>query len=550
MEETEKIREAKEEWKKKFKVGAKGRVTTDLGIEVDALYTPADVRPDYLNDLGFPGQYPFTRGPYPEMSRYGPWRYSIYSGFGSAEDTNARWKLLYEAGQRSFNLAPDLPTHLGLDSDDPLAEGEVGRVGMAVDTLRDFEVLFEGLPLESVPFSTNVEALAPIIIAFYIALAQKRGIPLDSLRGTISNDPLSTAAAKQTVAFPLKHCVRFTVDLIEYCTKEMPRFYPINIKGVNYREGGANLVQEIGFIFANALIYIEETLRRGFKIDDFAPKLSFFCCESIHIFEEVAKYRAARRLWAKILKERFGARDPASLTFRFTAICNPREMQRELAEANLVRGACGILAAALGGAQGMLHPAYDEAYEIPSEKSHLLALASQQIIAEETNITKTVDPLGGSYYVEYLTDFLEEQIKAKMKEIEDYGGSVKAIEEGYMQKQILDNFYQEEKAILSGEKVVVGRNKYRVEKYREAEVELHKPDEESAKRQLERLRQVKTERDQEAVNAALAKIKKVASSGENLMPSLIKAAQAYATIGEITKALKEVFGEYREAVVI
>lgn len=544
------IARAKEEWKEKFKVGSRGRVTNDLGMEVDAVYTPEEIENlDYLRDLGFPGQYPFTRGPYPEMSRHRPWRYSIYSGFGSAEDTNARWKMLYNAGQRSFNLAPDLPTHLGIDSDSPLAEGEVGRVGMAVDTVKDLEVLLADLPIESVPFSTNVEALAPVMMALYIAAARKRGVPLEVLSGTISNDPLTTAAAKQTVVFPLKHCVRLSVDLIEYCTRHMPRFYPINIKGVNYREGGASMVQEMGFIFANAMIYIEEMLKRGLAIDEFAPKLSFFCCEGIHIFEEVAKYRASRRLWAKIMKERFGAKDPASMTFRFTAICNPREMQRQLPEANLVRGACGILAAALGGAQGMLHPAYDEAYEIPSEKSHLLALASQQIIAEETNITKTVDPLGGSYYVEYLTDLLEQQIAAKMQEIEEHGGSIKAIEDGVMQKQILDNFFAEEQAIFAGEKVVVGRNKYRVE-LETTDVELHKPDPRSVERQLQRLQEIKATRDEGAVQEALARVKQAAEDGSNLMPSMIEAAACYATIGEITAALKEVFGEYQEPIVI
>lgn len=545
--EPEKLTRAEEEWRNKLRVGSKGVISSDeLGIEIKAAYTPADIQDmNYLNDLGFPGEYPFTRGPYAEMSRHGPWRYSIFSGFGSAEDTNARWKMLYEAGQRSFNLAPDLPTHLGLDSDHPLAAEEIGRVGMAVDTVKDLEILFEGLPIDTAPFSTNVEALAPIIIAMYIAAAEKRGIPLNKLSGTISNDPLSTAAGKQTVVFPLSACVPFSVDLIEFCSKNLPRFYPINIKGVNIREGGCNMIQEMGFVFTFAATYLDECLRRGLDIDEVAPKFSFFCCQGIYIFEEAAKYRASRRLWARLLKEKYNAQKRESLLFRFTSICNPREFHAEIPEINLVRGACGILAAALGGAQGMLHPAYDESYAIPSERSHLLALASQQVIAEETNITKTVDPLGGSFYVEYLTNLLEEKIKAKMQEVQNYGGPVKAIEDGYIQRQILDNFCKEQEAIFTGSRIVVGKNKYKVTQ-EEPDLALHKYDYESAQRQIQRTRQIKAERDHQAVKISLEKLQKAARTGENVMPYLIECAKAYVTMGEMTSALQEVFGVYRE----
>ncbi len=550
-EQLQRLVRAEEEWKNELKVGSKGAVfSEDLDIEIKPVYTPADLGGwDYLNSLGFPGQYPFTRGPYPEMSRHGPWRYSIFSGFGSAEDTNARWKMLYEAGQRSLNLAPDLPTHLGLDSDHPMAYEEVGRVGMAVDTIRDFEILFEGLPLDELPFSTNVEALAPLIIAMYIAVAEKKGIPAGKLSGTISNDPLSTAAGKQTVVFPLASCVRLSADLIEFCTKNLPRFYPINLKGVNMREGGCSMVQEMGFVFSFACTYLDECLIRGLDIDEVAPKFSFFCCQGLHIFEEAAKYRASRRLWGSLMKEKYGAQKRESMLFRFTSICNPREFHAELPEINLVRGACGILAAALGGAQGMLHPAFDETYAIPSERSCLLALASQQVIAEETNINKTVDPLGGSYYVEYLTNLLEEKIAAKMQEVVNYGGPVKAIEDGYIQKQILENFLKEEEAVNSGKKVVVGKNKYKVAQ-EEPDLELHIHDQESAQRQIQRTLQIKAERDNGAVQASLARLKSAAETGENVMPYLIECSKNYVSLGEMTGALQEVFGRYREPRVI
>lgn len=550
-EDLQKLIKAEEEWKKSFKVGSKGPVMSDdLEIKIKPIYTPADVKDlDYMDNLGFPALYPFTRGPYAEMSRHGPWRYSVFSGFGTAEETNARWKILYDAGQRSLNLAPDLPTHLGLDSDDPLAYEEVGRVGMAVDTIKDLEILFEGLPLDELPFSSNMESLAPIICAMYIAVAEKKGIPAHKLAGTLSNDSLSTASGKQTVVFPLDKCVRLTSDLIEYCSKNMPKFYPVNIKGVNIREGGCNMVQEIGFIFSFACTYIDECLKRGLDIDEIAPKLSFFCCGGLHIFEEAAKYRAARRLWGRLLKEKYGVHKRESMIFRFTSICNPREFHAEMPEINLVRGACGIIGAALGGSQGMLHPAYDETFAIPTEKSCLLALASQQVIAEESNITKTVDPLGGSYYVEYLTDLAEEKFAAKMKEVADYGGPIKAIEDGYIQRQILENFIKEEKAINTGEKVVVGRNKYKVAQ-EETDMAVHVHNYDSTKKQIQRTLQVKAERDGSAVETSLERLNSAARSGENVMPYLIECAKNYASLGEMTGALQEVYGKYREPRII
>ena len=353
----DKITTEKEKWRQKFKVNQSPKVVTDLGIEVDAVYTPADMEDkDYLRDIGFPGEYPFTRGPYPEMSRHRPWRYALFTGFDTPEKTNERWKYLYKAGQPSFNIVYDLPTHLGIDSDHELAEDEVGRVGIPIDSLRDWEALWADLPLEGVPFNSNIETLAAIIIAFHVALAEKRGTPVSRLWGSVSNDPLSTAVSKGTTVFPLEHGVRLSVDLIEFCTKNMPRFFPVNLKAVNMSEGGASMAQEIGFVFSNAICFIDESLKRGLDIDDFASKFSFFGSSTTHIFEEAAKWRAARRLWAKLMKEKYGAKKPASMAFRFTGYHNPLWLYSEEPELNLVRAAMGALASALGGAQAMPHP--------------------------------------------------------------------------------------------------------------------------------------------------------------------------------------------------
>lgn len=547
----DKIITEKETWRKKFKVHKSPKVVTDLGIEVDAVYTPADIEDkDYLRDIGFPGEYPFTRGPYPEMSRHRPWRYALFTGFDTPEKTNERWKYLYKAGQPSFNIVYDLPTHLGLDSDHQLAEDEVGRVGIPIDSLRDWEALWADLPLEGVPFNSNIETLAAIIIAFHVALAEKRGTPVSKLWGSVSNDPLSTAVSKGTTVFPLEHGVRLSVDLIEFCTKNMPRFFPVNLKAVNMSEGGASMAQEIGFVFSNAICFIDEALKRGLDIDDFASKFSFFGSSTTHIFEEAAKWRAARRLWAKLMKEKYGAEKPASMAFRFTGYHNPLWLYSEEPELNLVRAAMGALASALGGAQAMPHPGFDEAYAIPTEKAQRLALGTQQILAEETNITKTVDPLGGSYYMEWLTNRIEEKIIGKMKEVEAHGGAVAAITRGFMQKDILEHYYEQQDAIASGERVVVRKNKYRLEEDEtegtEPQIALHSLDTEAARIHIEKLKRVKAERDNARVQDSLDNIRMAAAGSGSLMPALIEAAKAYASIGEITATLKEVWGSYRD----
>ncbi len=547
----DKIITEKEIWRKKFKVHESQKIVTDLGIEVDAVYTPADIEDtDFFRDIGFPGEYPFTRGPYPEMSRHRPWRYALFTGFDTPEKTNERWKYLYKAGQPSFNIVYDLPTHLGLDSDHPLAEDEVGRVGIPIDSLRDWEALWADLPLEGVPFNSNIETLAAVIIAFHVALAEKRGTPFSKLWGSVSNDPLSTAVSKGTTVFPLEHGVRLSVDLIEFCTKNMPRFFPVNLKAVNMSEGGASMSQEIGFVFSNAICFIDEALKRGLGIDDFASKFSFFGSSTTHIFEEAAKWRAARRLWAKLMKEKYGAKKPASMAFRFTGYHNPLWLYSEEPELNLVRAAMGALASALGGAQAMPHPGFDEAYAIPTEKSQRLALGTQQILAEETNITKTVDPLGGSYYMEWLTNRIEEKIVEKMKEVEAHGGAIAAITRGFMQKDILEHYYEQQDAIASGERVVVRKNKYRLEEDEtegtEPRIALHSLDTEAAGIHIEKLKRLKAERDNARVQDCLDNIRMAAAGSGSLMPALIEAAKAYTSIGEITATLKEIWGSYRD----
>ncbi|MEW6034635.1 MAG: methylmalonyl-CoA mutase family protein [Chloroflexota bacterium] len=552
-EDMERLEEEERRWQKKHKVDQSPPVKTDLDIEVKAVYTPADVQHiDYLSQLGFPGEYPFTRGPYPEMSRHKPWRYSVFTGFDTPEDTNARWKFLYKAGQPAFNIVYDLPSHMGLDPDDPLAEDEVGRVGIPICSTQDVETVFQDLPMGTVPFYGNMETLGAMIVAMYIAAAEKRGLTEDKLPGSISNDPLTTAVSKSTTVFPLKHALRLSCDLIEYACRRMPRFYPLQIKGVNISEGGANIAQEIGFCFSNAICFLDECLRRGVGIDQVAPGITYFLSTTPHLFEEVAKYRAARRLWARMMKERYGAKSPASMTLKFTAIACPLWLQFEEPELNLVRAAVAGLAQALGGAQATPHPGFDEVYAIPNQKSQSLALGTQQVLAEETNITKAVDPLGGSYYVEWLTNQVEQKIEGVMREVAKRGGALAAIESGYMKREIMDYWAQVEREVASGQRVIVRRNKYRVEEEEDprAKLALHTPDTASVQRYVERVKRLKRERDNSRVQAHLRKLSDAARGSDNLMPYLIEAARDYVTLGEMTRALKEVFGEFKAPAIV
>ena len=547
----EEIAEQEQRWTEEKKIANFPSVKSDSGKEVKVLYTPAAVKGvDYLRDIGFPGEYPFTRGVYPGMYRVSPWQMRLYAGFGSAEDTNKRWKYLISAGNMGVGCAFDLPTQMGLDSDDPLAEDEVGKVGVAIDSLRDIEILYQDLPLDKIATSFNINATCSILLGMYVALAEKQGVPLSSLTGSLANDMLCEYVSRGGWVFSPQPALRLCTDAVEYCAKYMPRFYPYNIRGILLREASATMAQEIGFTFSNAIAYIEEALKRGLDVDEFAPRLSFFFCSGTKIFEEAAKYRAARRLWAKIMKERFEAKKPASMFLRFTGVAGGSHMRAREPELNLVRGSYSLLAHVLGGVQGMLGTAMDEPFAIPTERTARLALRTQQICAYETGVTDTVDPLGGSYYVEALTNEIEAEIVEIMKEIEALGGTVKAIELGYMQKEIAKEAYRTARKEESGEKIVVGVNKFVTEEEEERKLSLHKVAPTSVERQIERLKQVREERDNRKVDTSLKELRKAAEGNPNLMPYIIEAVKAYATVGEIFSVLKSVFGTFKEPVSI
>jgi len=554
-DDMERIKREEKIWEEENKIGVSPkspRVYTDLELEAKAVYTPADIQHvDYLRDIGFPGEYPFTRGTYPEMSRHRPWRYSVFTGFDTPAETNKRWKFLYQAGQPAFNIVYDMPSHMGVDPDDPIAEGEIGRVGIPICNITDIETLFKDLPMGKYPFYGNAESVAAIFVAMYIAAAKKRGITEANLPGAISNDPLSTAASKSTLAFSVKHSFRLACDLIEYACRKMPNFYPVQVKGVNMSEGGCSMAQESGFSFCHACAYIEECLKRGLDIDTVASRITFFQSTTPHLFEEVAKYRASRRLWARLMKEQYGAKTNSALAWKFTAYACPLWFQFEEPELNLVRGTIQGLAQALGGCQATPHPGYDEAYAIPTEKSQSLALGTQQILAEETNITKTVDPLGGSYYVEWLTEQMEKKIIEVMEGVKAKGGAINALESGYTKREILRYYLQVLKEIESGGRVIVRKNKYRVKEINPWErLSLHSQNEEVVQIYIEGVKRLKRERDNSRVESCLMRLREAAKGTDNLMPYLIESIEAYATLGEITKTLKEVFSEFKAPAII
>jgi methylmalonyl-CoA mutase N-terminal domain/subunit len=545
MDDLKKIAEEKERWKKEKKIEDLPPAFSDLRQPLQVVYTPDDWGGDYLKDIGFPGEFPFTRGVYPGMYRKGPWQMRLYSGFGTAEDTNRRWKFLLKSGNMGVACAFDLPTQIGLDSEDPLAQGEVGRVGVAIDTLKDLEILYDGLPLDKITSSFNINTPAAVLLAMYVALAEKQGVPLSALNGTLANDMLCEYISRGTWVFPPGPALKLSTHIVEFCARHLPRFYPYNIRGIIIREAGASMVQEGAYAFANAMAYIEEALERGLKIDDFAPRISFFFATGLQIFEEVARYRALRRLWARMMKERFGAQNPNSMLLRFTGTVGGSTYRAREPENNLVRGAYGLLANILGGAQGMLQPALDEAYAIPTEQTARLALRTQQILAFETGVTKVVDPLGGSYFLEAMTNQLEGAIVGEMKRVEDLGGAVRAIEMGYPQKAVAEEAYRVAKEEEKGERIVVGVNKFQGEEEKRRLV-LHRGDPQAVARQVQRTKEVKASRDPEGAQRALDALSRAAETSENLMPYFIEAVKAYASIGEMTSALKKVFGEFRE----
>ncbi len=545
----DRVRAAFEAWEREFLEPAQAPpAETESGIPVKVLYTPQDLEgTDYLADVGFPGQYPFTRGVYPTMYRKQLWTMRQYAGYGTAEESSARFKYLMAHGQTGLSVAFDLPTQMGHDSDEPEVEDEVGRVGVAVDTLRDMEVLFEGIPLDRISTNFTTNATAAIIVAMYALVGERQGVSWKDLRGTVQNDILKEYTARNLYIFPPAPSLRLIADTIAFCSTELPRFNPISISGFHVREAGADAVQELAFTLLAATVYVREVLARGIPVDQFAPRLSFQLASSREFFEEVAKYRAARRMWARIMREEFGATDPNSWRFRVYSGGSGINLTAEEPLNNIIRTALQCLEVVLGGGQTINVMTFDEAYAIPTALSQRVSLRTQQIIAHESGVTKTVDPLAGSYYVESLTGELERRARAKMAEIEARGGYVRAIEQGEIQREVHQRAHAVQKKTERGEHVFVGVNALRgSETERDYQMELHQPDPSVLPRQRERLAAVKAARDGQAVAAALARLRRAAASDENAMPAIVEAVRVYATVGEITGVFREVFGEFRE----
>ena len=525
---------------------------TPSGVPVNTVYTPADVVDvDYERDIGMPGQYPFTRGIQPNMYRGRPWSIRQYAGFGTAEESNRRFKFLLEHGQPGLSVAFDLPTQMGLDSDDPRADGEVGQVGVAIDSLADMEVLFEGIPLGEVSTSMTINAPAPVLAAMYVVVAEKQGVARAAVNATTQNDVLKEYVARGTFIYPPAPSLRLAADLIAYCARETPKFNAISLSGYHMREAGSTAVQEIAFSFANAIAYIDATLERGVSVDDFAGRLSWIFNTHIDFFEEIAKYRALRRMWARLMKERYGAKKPQSMMLRTHTQTGGSLLTAQQPENNIVRAALQALSAVLGGVQSMALSCYDEALAIPTEKAQQIAVRTQQIIAEEIGVTDTVDPLAGSYYVEWLTSELERQAWAELDKIEkEVGGAVKAIESGYYQRLIQEESYKFERAVESGDRVVVGVNKYRTDD--EAPTEFFRVDNAALQQaQVDKLRRLRETRDQGAAQSALEVLRAAARDQKaDLMPPIFEAVRAYATLGEISGVMREVFGEYRALAIV
>lgn len=510
----------------------------------ERLYTPLDIKgTDYLRDIGFPGEYPFTRGVQPTMYRGRCWTMRMYAGFSSAEESNKRYRYLLESGSTGLSVAFDLPTQLGYDSDDPIAEGEVGKVGVAIDSLADMETLFDGIPLDRVSTSMTINAPAAILLAMYISVAEKQGVPLKKLTGTLQNDILKEYAARGTYIFPPKHSMRLITNVLEYCSAKMPVWNTISISGYHIREAGSTAVQEIAFTIANGIAYVDAALKAGLDIDDFAGRLSFFWNAHNNVLEEVAKFRASRRVWAKVMKERFGAKNPKSWRLRVHTQTAGSTLTAQQPDNNIVRIALQTAAAVLGGTQSLHTNSRDEALALPSEDSVRIALRTQQIVAFESGLADTIDPLAGSYYVEALTNKIEAEAWQYIKKIDQLGGAVAAIEQGYMQREIQDAAYRFQRAVETGETIVVGVNKFQT-KEKPVEGLLH-VDASVRDRQIAKLKALKARRDNHKVQAAVTALEKAATGAAvNLMPLIIDAVQAYATEGEICGVLRKVFGEY------
>lgn len=543
-EEEKRLSEDLKRWKEKIKKFDLEKIENSSYFQLKLIYTPLDLKDTTYDDINLPGEFPFTRGPYSTMYRGRLWTMRQYSGFQNAKLTNQRYKYLLEHGQTGLSVAFDLCTQMGFDSDHILAQGEVGKTGVPISSLKDMEDLFEGIPLDQVSTSMTINSPTAIILAMYIALSEKQGVSIDKLRGTVQNDILKEYIARNTYIFPPTPSMRLVADVIEYCSKELPRFNTISISGYHIREAGATAVQEIAFTLANAIAYVEEVLKRGLDIDQFASRLAFFFCTYNDFFEEIAKFRAARRMWAKIIKNRFKAQNPKSMQLRFHAQTIGSSLTAQQPDVNLIRVAIQTLASILGGAQSIHSSSRDEALSLPSEDSVRLSLRTQQVIAYESGAGNVIDPVGGSYYLESLTNQIEEEAFEIIRKIEEQGGAIRAIENGYIQKEIQENSYKIQQSIENGEQIVIGVNKFQIEK-EDLKLEILKSDPEIERQQIDKLKKIKESRDNNLVHEKLKKIKEIAKTGENLMPYLIDAVKVYATTGEICNILKEVFGTYK-----
>lgn len=551
-DEKKRIKEARKKWENgslekvlnRFPE-RKDRFVTVSDKEVKRLYDPLDVEDiDYLDDLGFPGEYPYTRGVQPTMYRGRLWTMRQYAGFGDAEESNKRYKYLLENGQTGLSVAFDLPTQIGYDSDNDMAHGEVGKVGVSIDSLEDMETLFSGIPLNKVSTSMTINAPASILLAMYIAVAEKQGVGMDKLKGTVQNDILKEYAARSTYIFPPTPSMRLVTDIFDYCSKNLPNWYTISISGYHIREAGSTATQELAFTLANGIAYVEAAVKKGLDVDSFAPRLSFFFAAHNDLLEEVAKFRAARKLWAKIMKERFKAKKPKSMMLRFhtqTAGCTLTAQQPEN---NVIRVTIQALSAVLGGTQSLHTNSRDEALALPTEDSARIALRTQHIIAHESGAAETIDPLAGSYYVERMTKEIEDEVTNYIDKIEQLGGAPKAIEKGFIQREIHNSAYQYQMEIEDKKRIIVGINDYKLEE--EPIRELLRVDPKLEAKQVKKLTKLKKERNNSEVHETLDKLKNAAKSDENLMPYILDCVKSYATLGEICDKLRDVFGEYKD----
>jgi methylmalonyl-CoA mutase N-terminal domain/subunit len=545
------IKKEKEKWenetvsKSHEKLPERKEYSTSSDIPINRIYTPLDIKDfDYSRDLGFPGEYPLTRGVYPTMYRARFWTMRQYAGFGTAEQTNQRFKYLLEQGQKGLSVALDFPTQVGYDCDHPMARGEIGKAGVSVSTLRDMEIVFDGIPLDKITTSMTINAPTNVLLAMYIAVAQKQGVEQAKLGGTVQNDILKEYVARGMYIFPPKPSMQLVTDIFEYCSQHMPDWNTISISGYHIREAGATAVQELAFTFADAIAYVQAAIERGLNLDKFADRLSFFFAAHNNFFEEIAKFRAARRLWAKIMRERFGAKNPASWMLRFHTQTSGVSLTAQQPYNNIIRVALQALSAVLGGTQSLHTNSFDEAYALPSDQAVLVALRTQQIIAYESGVVDTVDPLAGSYYIEYLTNEIEEKATKYIEQIDAMGGAVAAIEKGFMQREITESAYRYQREVETKKQVVVGVNEFVTEE--EVPIKILRINPEIEKKLIQRLGQIKKQRNQLSVNEALSKLR-VAAGNEhkNLMPFVLDAVKNYATLGEICDTLREVFGEHK-----